>query len=124
MVQKKTSQDIFYYWFKLLVVALVILNMVDALTTMIGVQYVEGVSEGNALMAPLVENLYTFLFVKAIILSGLFLAALAYLLKIHHSFPKLWENEVGVTVCGLVVAFYMAVVVNNVLLILNLTVGL
>ena len=120
MIEQKhmPSEHAFYVWFKLLVVALIILNMVDTITTIIGYYYVDGLSEGNALLIPFLSNVYTYLTIKAVVLSGLFLAALGYLFKIHHAFPKLWENEVGLTVSALVVLFYMYVVTNNFILIL------
>lgn len=114
----KLTKEHFYQWFKLLIVAIVILNTIDVVTTLIGVYYFDGLQEGNPLLGPLLENIHLFLVVKFILLSGMFLAALGYILKIHHAFPKLWENEVGVFLSSVVVMFYLFVVSNNVILII------
>ena len=114
MAQKK---DEFYQWFKLLLAVLIILNVLDSFTTMIGIYAIDGVSEGNVVVALFTSNLATFVIIKIGILSAFLIGALAYLFKIHHSFPKLWENEVGIGVASLVVAFYLFVVVNNIVVI-------
>lgn len=112
------SKEHFYQWFKLLLVVLLLLNIADTITTLIGVNAVSSLSEGNQILLPLLDNIPLFLTLKLVLLSLLLIMALGYLIKVHHAFPKLWENEVALVFASLVVVFYFFVVSNNVILIL------
>lgn len=106
----------FYRSFRWLLFSLIVLNLVDGVTTAVGVS-VAGLEEGNVLVAPLFGDLVSFLVVKIVVLSGLLAGALLFLVHAHRPFPRLWENEAVFWTGLAVVAFYAVVVVNNLLLV-------
>ncbi|MFP4524654.1 MAG: DUF5658 family protein [Candidatus Woesearchaeota archaeon] len=106
----------FYRSFRWLLFSLIVLNLVDGVTTAIGVS-VAGLEEGNVLVVSLFGDVVSFLVVKIIVLSGLLAGALVFLVHVHRPFPQLWENEAAFWTGAAVVLFYAVVVVNNLLLV-------
>ena len=106
----------FYQAFRWLLFALIVLNIVDGVTTALGVA-VDGVVEGNAFAMAVFGDLATFLAVKLVVLSALLVGALVFLVHVHRPFPRLWENRVAFWAAVVVVWFYAVVVVNNVVLV-------
>ncbi|MFT4310772.1 MAG: DUF5658 family protein [Candidatus Woesearchaeota archaeon] len=111
----------YYKIFTYLLITLIILNVLDSLTTFIGVHLIDGIGEGNPVVLSFVHNVWIFIAIKVFFITFMLTCALLYLLHIHHAFPKLWENEVGVSVAALGVGFYSMVVINNMVLIVRLS---
>lgn len=109
----------FYRVFKVLLLSLIIANIVDGITTIIGLSLFPHLAEGGVLFGILGANLSLFLTLKLVVLSLLLAGALLYILHVHDAFPKLWENEAGLVVGALVMVFYLIVISNNVFLIVS-----